>query len=101
MTLIEELEDLNESESEQVEEKTEEIKPVTTVNGNPTDDVSSDDDGVSWWSTLQVHVITLTPLSYRIDILKFSLAAKTHNFKWVKITLICLIWDQTFANLDV
>ena len=51
MTLIEELEDLNESEPEQVEGKTEDIKPVTTENGKPTDDVSSDDDGVSWWST--------------------------------------------------
>ena len=27
--------------------------------------------------------------------------ASTHNFKWVKITHICLIWDKTFANVDV
>ena len=25
----------------------------------------------------------------------------THNFKWVKITHICLIWDKTFADLYV
>ena len=26
----------------------------------------------------------------------------THlNFKWVKITHICLIWDNTVANIDV
>ena len=25
----------------------------------------------------------------------------THNFKWKKITDICLIWDQTFINLGV
>ena len=24
-----------------------------------------------------------------------------HNFKWVKITDICVIWDQTFTQLDV
>ena len=27
------------------------------------------------------------------------LATATHNFKWVKITQIYLIWDRTFANL--
>ena len=31
---------------------------------------------------------------------KYAVTA-THNFKWVKITHICLIWDQSFANLDV
>ena len=25
----------------------------------------------------------------------------TQNFKWVKITHICLIWDLRFANIDV
>ena len=33
--------------------------------------------------------------------LKLGLATMTQNFKWVKITHICLIWDQTFANIDV
>ena len=33
--------------------------------------------------------------------LNFCLAAATHNIKWVKITNICLIWIQTFANLSV
>ena len=32
---------------------------------------------------------------------KLCLATATHNFKWVKITHICLIGDRTFANLDV
>ena len=30
--------------------------------------------------------------------MKLCLAIATHNFKWVKITRICLIWDQAFAN---
>ena len=25
----------------------------------------------------------------------------THNFKWVKITYICLISNQTFAHFDI
>ena len=29
------------------------------------------------------------------------IAVARHNLKWLKITDICLIWDQTFANLDV
>ena len=33
--------------------------------------------------------------------LKLCLATATHNFKWMKITDICLIWVQIFANLDV
>ena len=33
--------------------------------------------------------------------LKLCLATATHNFKWVKITNIWFIWDQTFANVDV
>ena len=33
--------------------------------------------------------------------LKLCLYTATHNFKWVKVTRICLIWSQTFANLDV
>ena len=33
--------------------------------------------------------------------LKLCLANATHNFKWLKITHICLIWAQIFANLDV
>ena len=32
---------------------------------------------------------------------KLCLATATHNFKWVKITHICLIWKQTFALFDV
>ena len=33
--------------------------------------------------------------------LKLCVATATHNFKWVKIIHICLIWDLTFANIDV
>ena len=33
--------------------------------------------------------------------LKLCLATAIHSFKWLKITDICLIWHQTFANLDV
>ena len=33
--------------------------------------------------------------------LKLCLAAAIHNFKWVKIAHVCLIWDQAFANIDV
>ena len=32
--------------------------------------------------------------------LKLCLATATHNFKWLKITHICLIWDKSFAHLD-
>ena len=32
---------------------------------------------------------------------KLCLATATHNFKWRKITDICLIWEKTSANLDV
>ena len=33
--------------------------------------------------------------------LKLFPATPTHNFKWVKITHICLIWEKTSANFDV
>ena len=33
--------------------------------------------------------------------LKLCLATATHNFKWVGISHIWLISDQTFANDDV
>ena len=29
------------------------------------------------------------------------LATAIHNFTWVKMTNICLIWDRTFTNLHV
>ena len=49
-------------------------------------------------------VSTFHPKSYLIYILthlKLCLATATRNFKWVEITLICLIWYQAFANLDI
>ena len=33
--------------------------------------------------------------------LKLCIATATHNFKWVRITHICLIWDRAFASVDV
>ena len=33
--------------------------------------------------------------------LKLCLATATNNFKWVKIILVCLLWDQKLANLDI
>ena len=38
---------------------------------------------------------------YLIYHLKLCLATATHNFKWMKTTHICVIWDQTFTNFDV
>ena len=29
------------------------------------------------------------------------LATATHSFKWMEITIICLIWDQKCADVDV
>ena len=48
----------------------------------------------------------VNPLPARLYYLNFHplevvSATATHNFKWVKITRICLIRDQIFANLDV
>ena len=48
--------------------------------------------------------LTFFQLIYLILIfthLKLCLATATHNFKWMKVTQSGLIWDQTFANLDV
>ena len=33
--------------------------------------------------------------------MKLCLATTIHNFMWVEITYICLIWVQILANLDV
>ena len=41
------------------------------------------------------------PWHCRVTHLKLFLATATDNFKWMKITHICLIWDQSFANIDV
>ena len=32
--------------------------------------------------------------------LKLCLATATHNFKWVKITHIFVVWEQKFENID-
>ena len=49
-------------------------------------------------STTQIYLIYLIKIFTH---LKLCLAAAIHNFKWVNITRICLIWDQIFENLDV
>ena len=44
------------------------------------------------------------PAQFKIEILthlKLCLATATHNFKWVKIIHIYLLWNETFANFDV
>ena len=43
----------------------------------------------------------LSYIIYYFTHLKLCLATATHNFKWVKITDICLNWDQTFAKFDL
>ena len=52
----------------------------------------------------QIDTLTFLTLNYIIWFfthLKLCLATATHNIRWVKITHIVLIWDQTFANVDV
>ena len=56
---------------------------------------------------IQCGVSALKGLKHYIIEFKFSLywswclATANHNFKWVKITQICLIRDKTPANRDV
>ena len=48
--------------------------------------------------------VDLNPLGYLNTFfthLKLCLVIATHNFQWVKTSHICLIWDKTFASLDV
>ena len=45
--------------------------------------------------------VSTTIINFRILPLELSLATVTHNFKWVKITHICLILNQTFENLTL
>ena len=43
-------------------------------------------------------------LTLQVILFKFSPSwscGSRSSFKWVKITHICLIWDETFINLDV
>ena len=51
-------------------------------------------------SFVELTLFPLSYLSYIFTHLILSLATATH-FKWVKITHVCLIWDQIFANVDV
>ena len=49
-----------------------------------------------------IDVLTLILLGKFILIfnhLRLCLATAIHNLKWLKITHICLIWDQTFTNV--
>ena len=47
------------------------------------------------------RTVRVKALNYIIHLSLASANMATLNFQRVKITLICLIWDQTFANLDV
>ena len=61
-------------------------------------------NGLHVFRQFTLEVLTLEALNQIIRIftlLQLCLATTTHNFKWVKITHICLIWDQRFANIDV
>ena len=56
------------------------------------------------WIHSDESSMSLSPpsnLIYFFTHLKLCFATATHNFKWVKISHICLIWDQKFLNLDV
>ena len=48
-----------------------------------------------------VTLILLSTFIYIFNHLKLCIATAMHNLKWLKITDICLIWDQTLLNLDV
>ena len=51
-------------------------------------------------TTQMLHIakpLTLFSLGYLIQIFTHAI----HNFKWVKITHMCLLWEQTIANHGV
>ena len=50
---------------------------------------------------VKLNILSLSYFILLTTHLELSLATATHNFKWVKITHICFMWDQTFVNLDV
>ena len=52
--------------------------------------------------TLKVVIfILINKLIYIFNHLWLCLATAIPNLKLLKITHICLIWDETFTNLDV
>ena len=56
------------------------------------------------WDLNILNISAFKALNYRIDNfthLKLCFATATHNFKWVKMTDICLMWDQQFADFYV
>ena len=46
-------------------------------------------------------MLHISYLIYFFSHVKLCLATAIYNFKWAKITDICVIWDQTFTNSDV
>ena len=46
-------------------------------------------------------LILLSKFTKFFNHLKLRLATAIHSLKWLKITHICLIEDQTFTNVDV
>ena len=58
------------------------------------------DTSVDMCRDKEVH-INLSPATLSISFfihLHLCLDTSIHNFKWVEITYICLVCDQTFAN---
>ena len=58
------------------------------------------------WANILCLVATVSPIrTLKLNnfnpLEELCLASETRNFKWVKIiTNICLIWNQTFANIS-
>ena len=97
--------------------------PITRPFSSPIDNVDSPAGWLSSWFSIagerglklsksrpvypaiHSHFLSSAPFAhYLISIfthLKLCLASATHNFKWVKITHVCLIWDITKWNPHV
>ena len=63
---------------------------VETCDNNSRFVVDEDDN-----SKIKLERVELNNLNFH------PLEVVSRYFKWVKITHICLFWDETFVNLDV
>ena len=50
------------------------------------------------YDMLSFNHFPLNDLIYIVTHLKLCSATASHNFQWVKITHICLIWNQIFVK---
>ena len=57
--------------------------------------------GISWNNKITTLMKALNWINWISTHLKLCLTTATHNFKWVKITHIIIIWHQPFSNLAV